>query len=64
MDKKLRSRIFAPPGAETKRPAIIFFFSGGWAAGSPAQFEQQCQYNRAGHDGHRRGFARSRPAIT
>ncbi|QDU62459.1 Lipase 2 [Planctomycetes bacterium Pan216] len=27
-----------------KRPAIVFFFGGGWAAGSPSQFAQQCRY--------------------
>lgn len=26
------------------RPAIVFFFGGGWTNGSPAQFEQQCRY--------------------
>lgn len=32
----------AAPGA--KRPAIVFFFGGGWSAGSPSQFERQCRY--------------------
>lgn len=27
-----------------KRPAIVFFFGGGWANGSPQQFEPQCRY--------------------
>ena len=27
-----------------KRPAIVFFFGGGWTGGSPGQFEQQCKY--------------------
>ena len=27
-----------------KRPAIVFFFGGGWTGGSPRQFEQQCKY--------------------
>ena len=27
-----------------RRPAIVFFFGGGWNAGSAAQFEYQCQY--------------------
>jgi len=27
-----------------KRPAIVFFFGGGWKGGTPAQFEKQCQY--------------------
>lgn len=44
---KLNVWIFQPeekaaPGA--KRPAILFFFGGGWSAGSPAQFEQQCRH--------------------
>ena len=27
-----------------KRPAIVFFFGGGWVGGSPAQFARQSQY--------------------
>jgi len=27
-----------------RRPAIVFFFGGGWQRGSPAQFEPQCKY--------------------
>ncbi len=26
------------------KPAIVFFFGGGWTNGSPNQFEQQCRY--------------------
>jgi acetyl esterase/lipase len=26
------------------RPAIVFFFGGGWTGGTPQQFEKQCQY--------------------
>ena len=26
------------------RPAIVFFFGGGWNAGSPNQFEEHCKY--------------------
>lgn len=26
------------------RPAIVFFFGGGWKKGSPGQFESQCRY--------------------
>lgn len=26
------------------RPAIVFFFGGGWRSGSPAQFQNQCAY--------------------
>src|SRR5688500_15423283 len=29
---------------EGPRPAIIFFFGGGWANGSPAQFQDHCRY--------------------
>ncbi|MCA9103580.1 MAG: alpha/beta hydrolase [Pirellulales bacterium] len=31
-------------GASDRRPAIVFFFGGGWQNGSPQQFEQQCKY--------------------
>src|SRR5438045_3916576 len=41
---KLNLWIFAPAKTEAKRPAIIFFFGGGWASGSPAQFERQCRH--------------------
>ena len=27
-----------------KRPAIVFFFGGGWSGGSPVQFEKQCEH--------------------
>ncbi len=30
--------------AEDARPAILFFFGGGWTGGTPKQFEQQCRY--------------------
>jgi len=52
-DTKLSLSIFEPPasvagataGATPKnRPAIVFFFGGGWTNGSPAQFEQHCRY--------------------
>ena len=29
---------------DAKVPAIVFFFGGGWANGSPGQFKQQCKY--------------------
>ena len=29
-----------------KRPAIVFFFGGGWTGGSPVQFEKQCEHNK------------------
>ncbi len=42
----LQLYIFAPKdhAATNRRPAIVFFFGGGWATGSPQQFEKQCQY--------------------
>ena len=45
-DVKLRLFIFRPEGHKPadKRPAIVFFFGGGWIAGSPAQFAPQCRY--------------------
>jgi acetyl esterase/lipase len=45
-DVKLNAYLFAPSGhqPEDRRPAIVFFFGGGWRAGSPGQFQQQCQY--------------------
>ncbi len=30
--------------AEDKRPAIVFFFGGGWKSGSVKQFEEHCRY--------------------
>ena len=30
--------------ASDKRPAIVFFFGGGWVGGSPVQFEKQSEY--------------------
>ena len=41
----LKLWIFDPPELRTgeKRPAIVFFFGGGWRGGSPAQFEHQCR---------------------
>lgn len=38
--------VFNPPGHEPSRdrPAIVFFFGGGWVGGRPAQFSPQCQY--------------------
>ncbi len=46
-DVKLSLHIFEPPagaaGVKTGRPAIVFFFGGGWTSGSPAQFEPHCR---------------------
>ena len=43
---QLKLWIFAPEGHQpTNRcAAAVFFFGGGWAAGSPRQFEPQCRY--------------------
>ncbi|MCX7045433.1 MAG: alpha/beta hydrolase [Candidatus Sumerlaeota bacterium] len=43
---QLQLYIYAPQDTTNAapRPAIIFFFGGGWASGSPAQFEPQCRY--------------------
>jgi acetyl esterase/lipase len=45
-DVKLNLYIFEPAGhkATDKRPAIVFFFGGGWNGGSPGQFEEHCKY--------------------
>lgn len=43
-DVALNVWIVAPPKADTPRPAIVFFFGGGWRSGSPGQFEPQCRH--------------------
>ncbi len=45
-DTKLSLYIFNPESHDRtqQRPAIVFFFGGGWTSGSPQQFEQQCRY--------------------
>jgi len=37
--------IYTPEGhsASDRRPAVVFFFGGGWRAGNPAQFAKQCE---------------------
>lgn len=41
----LRLHFFRPrPPANEPTPAIVFFFGGGWKAGSPAQFYPQCMH--------------------
>lgn len=42
---KLQAYIFNPPDhrPETKRPAIVFFFGGGWNGGDPKQFAPHCR---------------------
>lgn len=33
-----------PEARQGRRPAIVFFFGGGWRSGTPAQFHQHCRY--------------------
>jgi acetyl esterase len=37
---------FEPAGlkATDSRPAVVFYFGGGWKGGNPSQFEQHCRY--------------------
>lgn len=34
----------SPSPSPRKRPAIVFFFGGGWQSGTPAQFQHQCEH--------------------
>lgn len=45
-DVSLGIHIFDPPGHQPtdRRPAIVYFFGGGWNNGQPRQFEQHCRY--------------------
>jgi len=45
-DVELRMYLCNPEGhtADDRRPAIVFFFGGGWRAGSPQQFLPHCRY--------------------
>lgn len=45
-DAELKLWVFEPEGHQPTeaKPAIVFFFGGGWSNGSPEQFEQQCRY--------------------
>ncbi|MBI5694080.1 MAG: alpha/beta hydrolase [Verrucomicrobia bacterium] len=44
-DVKLTLHVFEPAtGPKADRPAVVFFFGGGWTNGSPAQFERQCRH--------------------
>ena len=45
-DIELKAYIFAPKRASVSdvRPAIVFFFGGGWKAGTPGQFLPQSRY--------------------
>jgi acetyl esterase len=42
----LKLYVFAPKGHEAgdRRPAVVFFFGGGWRNGSPGQFAPQARY--------------------
>jgi len=41
---ELKLWIFGQPDSKKPKPAIVFFFGGGWNAGSPAQFENQARH--------------------
>ena len=45
-DVNLKLHIFEPDHhqASDQRPAIVFFFGGGWTGGTPAQFYPHCEY--------------------
>ncbi len=45
-DVKLNIYIYEPEAhsAEDARPAVVFFFGGGWRQGSPEQFRHHCAY--------------------
>jgi acetyl esterase/lipase len=45
-DVELKMHIFEPDNHKPtdRRPAIVFFFGGGWTGGSPGQFFPHCQY--------------------
>lgn len=42
----LKLWIYTPEGhaASDRRPAVVFFFGGGWRSGNPAAFAKQCEY--------------------
>jgi len=45
-DVRLKAVVFRPPGFQRNqpRPAVVFFFGGGWKNGKPSQFYEQCRY--------------------
>lgn len=45
-DVDLKLWVFKPQNwkATDRRPAVVFFFGGGWKAGSPEQFVEQCKH--------------------
>ena len=40
----LKLHIFQPSAPAANRPAILFFFGGGWRNGTPLQFYRECAY--------------------
>jgi acetyl esterase/lipase len=45
-EHRLALHVFQPDatGIEAPRPAIVFFFGGGWVSGTPSQFYPHCQH--------------------
>lgn len=45
-DVDLKAWVFTPETdeADLQHPAVVFFFGGGWRAGTPMQFAEQCRY--------------------
>lgn len=45
-DVQLKIFIFEPEGhkASDNKPAVVFFFGGGWRSGTPKQFHNHCRY--------------------
>ncbi len=45
-DVALKLHLYLPASTATtdKRPAVIFFFGGGWQTGSPSQFDAHCRH--------------------
>ena len=43
-DVQLKLHVFDPANNEKNRPAIVFFFGGGWNGGSPSQFYPHCRH--------------------
>lgn len=41
---ELKLWIFGESDPKAKKPAIVFFFGGGWSSGSPEQFENQARH--------------------
>ncbi|MCC9601375.1 alpha/beta hydrolase fold domain-containing protein [Stieleria sp. JC731] len=43
---ELKAYVFEPDSSvsDDNRPAIVFFFGGGWRSGTPAQFLEHCKY--------------------